>query len=109
MKVYMKRPVVSKVAQALLSHPDRDVQALARHLQAKAAQEPKFLTADELGDVLNIVNAWIEQAERNTKLDPDVLRRITVRVKSAVPKLASYLTDARKREAQGIEDDESGD
>lgn len=106
-KLYIRRPTVAKVAQALAGHPDQDVQALVRHLEAKAAQESRFLTADELEAILDVVDAWIEAARRNGGgLDLQVVFR---KIQGARPKLVSFLDSTRKREAQGRDLDEDGD
>lgn len=107
MKVYLKRPVAEKLAQALADHPDRDVQTLARHLATKAEQASKFLTGDELEAVLGAVDSWVTFTRAN---GGDLRTQVDFRrVLSARPKLASFLDSTRKREAQGKDPDEDTD
>jgi hypothetical protein len=104
MKVYVKRPVAAKVAQALATHPDPDVQALARHLAQKGTMESRFLTADELDAILTILDIGLDLINaQGGSIRTGLAYR---RTKAARPKLVSFLESTRKREAQGLERDE---
>lgn len=104
MKVYVKRPVAAKVAQALATHPDPDVQALARHLAQKGTMESRFLTADELDAILTVLDVGMDliKAQGGSILQGVAYRR----TRAARPKLVSFLDSTRKREAQGQDPDE---
>ena len=107
MKVYVKRPVASKVAAALADHPDPDVQALARHLVSKVGQESRFLTADELESILAVLDAGLGMF-RQTGTDLAGMANYR-RTLAARPKLVSFLDSIRKREALGRDLDEDAD
>lgn len=107
MKLYLKRPVAAKLAQALAKHPDADIQGLARHLKAKADMESRFLTATDLEGVLAVLDAGLDDIRRNGGgLGTTVDYR---RALAARPKLVAFLESTRKREAQGRDADEDAD